>query len=293
MTNMFLQQLVNGVLSSGIYALFAVGFTMIFGIMRILNMTHGDFAIVAALVVVWAVSAGFGVLPAVLVAVAATVAVACLVERIAIRPGQRFSGDAAIEMPLIATIGAGMVLQSSAALLFGNKAIVFPYQMIQFERMAGLLVPRGLLVSAAIAVLLLALMEFVVNYTSFGRQIRAVAQNRDAAKIMGINVTFVTVSTMAITAVLAAIAGCLVGLSYGMVTPTTGITYSIKGLVAMIVGGVGSLRGAVLGAVMIGITEAVAVTWIGSQMKDMSVFLVLLLVLVLRPSGLLAVQGGK
>ncbi len=81
-------------------------------------------------VVVWAVSAGFGVLPAVVVAVAATVAVACLVERIAIRPGQRFSGDAAIEMPLIATIGAGMVLQSSAALLFGNKAIVFPYQMI-------------------------------------------------------------------------------------------------------------------------------------------------------------------
>src|SRR5262249_55115574 len=156
-----------------------------------------------------------------------------------------------------------------AALMFGNKAIVFPYQMIQFERMGGLLVPRGLIISAVIAVLLLVLMEFVVNYTSFGRQVRAVAQNRDAAKIMGINVTFVTVSTMVITAVLAAIAGCLVGLSYGMVTPTTGITYSIKGLVAMIVGGVGSLRGAVLGAVMIGITEAIAVTWLGSQLKDM------------------------
>ena len=122
---------------------------------------------------------------------------------------------------------------------------------------------------------------------------RAVAQNRNAAKVMGINVTFVTVSTMAITAILAAIAGCLVGMSYGMVTPTTGITYSIKGLVAMIVGGVGSLPGAVLGAVLIGITEAIAVTWLGSQMKDMSVFLVLLLVLVLRPSGIIAVQGGK
>jgi branched-chain amino acid transport system permease protein len=266
---------------------------MIFGIMRILNMTHGDFAIVAALVVVWAVSVGFGFWPAVLVAIAVTVAVACLVERIAIRPAQRFSGDAAIEMPLIATIGAGMVLQSSAALLFGNKAIVFPYSMIQFERMGGLLVPRGLMISAGVAVLLLGLMEFIVNYTSFGRQIRAVAQNRDAAKVMGINVTFVTVSTMALTAVLAAIAGCLVGLSYGLVTPTTGITYSIKGLVAMIVGGVGSLRGAVLGALMIGITEAIAVTWLGSQMKDMSVFLVLLLVLVLRPSGIIAVQGSK
>jgi branched-chain amino acid transport system permease protein len=196
-------------------------------------------------------------------------------------------------MPLIATIGAGMVLQNSAALLFGNKAIVFPYQMIEFERIGGLLVSRGLIVSAVVAIALLALMEFVVNYTNFGRQIRAVAQNRDAAKIMGINVTFITVSTMVITAVLAAIAGCLVGLSYGLLTPTTGIVYSIKGLVAMIVGGVGSLRGAVLGAVLIGITEAIAVTWFGSQLKDMSVFLVLLLVLLLRPSGIIAVQGGK
>lgn len=293
MSNLLLQQLVNGVLSSGIYALFAVGFTMIFGIMRILNMTHGDFAVVAALGVVWAAGAGFGVWPSVLAAITVTVLVAYLVERIAIRPGQRFSGDAAIEMPLIATIGAGMVLQNSAALLFGNKAIVFPYQMIQYDRMAGVLVPRGLIISALVAVVLLAVLEVVVNYTSFGRQIRAVAQNRNAAKVMGINVVAVTVSTMAMTAVLAAIAGCLVGLSYGMVTPTTGITYSIKGLVAMIVGGVGSLRGAVLGAVMIGITEAIAVTWFGSQMKDMSVFLILLLVLALRPSGLVPVQGGK
>lgn len=293
MSNLFLQQLVNGVLSSGIYALFAVGFTMIFGIMRILNMTHGDFAVVAVLGVVWAAGAGFGIWPSVLVGITATVLVAYLVERIAIRPGQRFAGDAAIEMPLIATIGAGMVLQNSAALLFGNKAIIFPYQMIQFERIGGLLVPRGLIISAVVAVVLLAVLEFVVNYTSFGRQIRAVAQNRNAAKVMGINVVAVTVSTMAMTAVLAAIAGCLVGLSYGMVTPTTGITYSIKGLVAMIVGGVGSLRGAVLGALMIGITEAIAVTWFGSQLRDMSVFFVLLLVLALRPSGLVPVQGGK
>ena len=293
MSNLLLQQLVNGVLSSGIYALFAVGFTMIFGIMRILNMTHGDFAVVAVLGVVWASGAGFGIWPSVLAGITATVLVAYLVERIAIRPGQRFAGDAAIEMPLIATIGAGMVLQNSAALLFGNKAIIFPYQMIQFERIGGLLVPRGLIISAVVAVVLLAVLEFVVNYTSFGRQIRAVAQNRNAAKVMGINVVAVTVSTMAMTAVLAAIAGCLVGLSYGMVTPTTGITYSIKGLVAMIVGGVGSLRGAVLGALMIGITEAIAVTWFGSQLRDMSVFFVLLLVLALRPSGLVPVQGGK
>jgi branched-chain amino acid transport system permease protein len=290
---MLLQQIVNGILSSGIYALFAVGFTMIFGIMRVLNMAHGDFAIVAALGVVWAAGLGFGPAVAVAAAIAATVLLACLVERLAIRPCQRFPGDAALEMPLIATIGAGMVLQNTAALLFGNKAIIFPYQMIQFERIGGVLVSKGLIVSAVVAVVVLAVLEIVVHQTSFGRQIRAVAQNRNAARIMGINVNAIVVSTMALTAVLAAIAGCLVGVSYGMITPFVGITYAIKGLVAMIVGGVGSLRGAVLGALLIGVVEAVAVTWFGSQMKDLSVFIVLFLVLATRPSGLFPVPGGK
>lgn len=290
---MLLQQIVNGILSSGIYALFAVGFTMIFGIMRVLNMAHGDFAIVAALAVVWAAGVGLGAGIAVAAAIIVTVLLACLVERLAIRPCQRFPGDAALEMPLIATIGAGMVLQNSAALLFGNKAIIFPYQLIQFERVGGVLISKGLIVSAIVAIVVLTILEIIVHRTGFGRQIRAVAQNKNAARIMGINVNAIIVSTMALTAVLAAIAGCLVGVSYGMITPFVGITYAIKGLVAMIVGGVGSLRGAVLGAVLIGIVEAVSVTWFGSQMKDLSVFIILFLVLALRPSGLFPVPGGK
>lgn len=290
---MVLQQIVNGLLASGIYALFAVGFTMIFGIMGVLNMAHADLAMVAAIAIVWAVSAGLSPLPAVLVAVIATLGLAVVVERFAMRPGRRFKGEAAIEMPLIATIGAGMILQNTAALLFGNKIIFFPWQLPAFVNIGGFLVSQGLLISAGVALGLLVLLEILVVHTSFGRQIRAVAQNPTAAKIMGINTNFVIVATVALTAAVAGIAGCLVGLSYGFVSPLMGIPYAIKGLVAMIIGGVGSLSGAVLGAVLIGVVEALAVTWFGSQVKDMAVFAALLAILAIRPGGLVATPGAR
>jgi branched-chain amino acid transport system permease protein len=290
---MLLQQLLNGVLASGAYALFAVGFTMIFGIMGVLNMAHADLAMVAAFAVVWAVSAGLTPLPAVLVAVVATLGLALVVERFAMRPGRRFKGEAAIEMPLIATIGAGMIIQNVAALLFGNKVIFFPWQLPAFVNVGGFLVSQGLLISAGVALCLLVALEILVDRTSFGRHIRAVAQNPTAAKIMGIDTNLVIVATVALTAAIAGIAGCLVGLSYGFVAPMMGVPYAIKGLVAMIIGGVGSLRGAVVGAVLIGVVEAMAVTWLGSQVKDVAVFAALLAVLALRPGGLIATPGAR
>ena len=290
---MLTQQLLNGVLSSGIYALYAVGFTMIFGIMGVLNMAHADFGTVAAFAVIWTVSAGLAPVEAVLAASVVTLLVALLVERLAMRPGRRFKGDAAIEMPLIGTIGAGMILQNAAALIFGNKAIVFSFNMRAFLRVGGYLVSKGLIVSLIVSAVLLALLEFLVNRTGFGRQIRAVAQNRNAAEIMGINSERVILITFAITAALAGIAGCLVGLSYGLVSPYMAVSYAIKGLVAMIVGGVGSLPGAVLGALLIGVVEAITVSQFGSQMRDVGVFVVLMAVLAVRPSGLLRVAASR
>lgn len=290
---MLTQQLINGVLASGIYALFAVGFTMIFGIMGVLNMAHADFGMVAAVAVIWAVSAGIAPIEAVLLAAVVMLAIALLTERIALRPGRRYSGDAAIEMPLIASIGAGMILQNAAAVIFGNKAIVFPLRLRGFFSVGGYLVSQGLAVSLAVSAVLLLLLEVLVSYTGFGRQIRAVAQNRNAAEIMGINSERVILLTFIITALLAGIAGCLVGMSYGLVAPYMAIPYAIKGLVAMIVGGVGSLPGAVLGALMIGVAEALTVNLLGSQMRDVGVFLVLMLVLALRPNGLLRIASGK
>ncbi len=290
---MLIQQLLNGVLSSGVYALYAVGFTMIFGIMGVLNMAHADFGTVAAFVIIWAVSAGLAPIETVLVACAATLVIALLVERLALRPGRRFKGDAAIEMPLIGTIGASMMLQNAAALIFGNKAMVFPYSLRGFMRIGGLLVSKGLLVSLSTSAVLLVLLEILVTHTGFGRQMRAVAQNRNAAEIMGIRSEGVILTTFTITAALAGIAGGLVGLSYGLVSPYMAVSYAIKGLVAMIVGGVGSLPGAVLGALLIGIVEALTVSAFGSQMRDVGVFVVLMAVLAIRPSGLLRVAANR
>jgi branched-chain amino acid transport system permease protein len=289
---MLIQQLLNGVLSSGVYALYAVGFTMIFGIMGVLNMAHADFGTVAAFVIIWAVSAGLAPIETMLIACAATLVIALMVERLALRPGRRFKGDAAIEMPLIGTIGASMMLQNTAALVFGNKAMVFPYSLRGFMRIGGLLVSKGLLVSLSTSAVLLVLLEILVTHTGFGRQMRAVAQNRNAAEIMGIRSESVILTTFTITAALAGIAGGLVGLSYGLVSPYMAVSYAIKGLVAMIVGGVGSLPGAVLGALLIGIVEALTVSAFGSQMRDVGVFVVLMAVLAIRPSGLLRVAAN-
>jgi branched-chain amino acid transport system permease protein len=290
---MLAQQVLNGVLSSGVYALYAVGFTMIFGIMGVLNMAHADFGTVAAFAIIWAVGAGLAPWQAVVAAFAITLVAALLVERLAMRPGRRFKGDAAIEMPLIGTIGAGMILQNAAALIFGNKAILFPYSLRAFIRIGGFVVSKGLIVSLTVSAVLLALLEILVTHTGFGRQIRAVAQNRNAAEIMGINSERVILLTFSITAALAGIAGCLAGLSYGLVSPYMAVSYAIKGLVAMIVGGVGSLPGAVLGALLIGIVEALTVSLLGSQMRDVGVFVVLMAVLAVRPHGLLRVAASR
>lgn len=290
---MLMQQILSGFLASGIYALFAVGFTLIFGVMGVLNMAHADFATVAALTAIAAVGAGFGPIPAIAVMLLVTAAIALLAERAAMRPARRFKGEAAVEMPLIATIGAGMIIQNGAALMFGNKALVFPWRAQAFVKLGGYFFSQGLVYSMAVACVLLVMLEILVNRSNFGRQIRAVALNPVAARIMGIDVNRTITITVVITSLLAATAGCLAGMSYGLVSPLMGIPYAIKGLVAMIVGGVGSLRGAMLGAILIGVSEAIAVTYFGSQARDVSVFVVLIFVLSVRPGGLAPVQPTR
>jgi branched-chain amino acid transport system permease protein len=290
---MLLQQLLSGFLASGIYALFAVGFTMIFGIMGVLNMAHADLAMVAALVLVGVVAAGYGPVAGIAAAIVVTIAVALVIERAAMRPGRRFKGDASIEMPLIGTIGAGLVLQNGAALIFGNKAIGFPIRATGIWNVGELFFTQGLVYSMMVSVALLTALQLVVSRTNFGRTMRAVAMNPMAAKIMGIDTDRTIVLTVALTAFLAAVAGFLAGMSYGLAAPLMGIPYAIKGLVAMIIGGVGSLRGAMAGAVLIGLTEAAATTYFGSQARDVSVLVVLIITLIVWPNGLSGIFKRK
>lgn len=290
---MVIQQLLSGILASGIYALFAVGFAMIFGVMGVLNMAHADLGMVAALIVVGAVAAGYGPVAGIVLAIVVTIGIALLIERIAMRPGRRFKGDASIEMPLIGTLGAGLVMQNGAALIMGNKAIAFPIRATGIWRIEGFFFTQGLVYSMVISLVLLTVLEFVVSHTAFGRSIRAVAMNATAAKIMGINTDRVIVGTVALTAFLAAVAGFLASFSYGLAAPLMGIPYAIKGLVAMIIGGVGSLRGAMAGALIIGIVEALATNYFGSQAQDTSVLVVLVAILIIWPNGLKSILPAK
>ena len=290
---MLIQQLVNGILASGIYALFAVGFAMVFGIMNVLNMAHADFAMIAALGAVVATATFGEPISALIAAMIGTVLVAILVARFAISPGLKATGDAAIEMPLIATIGAGMILQNVASLSVGTRPVVFPYWLPGYFDVFGIRVAKGLLISAVVATVLLGVLEYVMTRTDFGRQARAVAQNRNSALIMGINADRVLLMIIVITSSMSGVAGWLVGVSYGFVSPITGIAFAIKGLIAMIIGGVGSLRGALLGAVLLGVVESMAIMWLGGQLRDFAVFVVLILVLLVRPNGIISVAGTR
>ena len=287
------QQLVNGFLASGIYALFAVGFALVFGIMNVLNMTHADFAMIAAVMIAVAVASGYHPALGILAAVLAVIVTALVVERVAIRPARRARAEAAIEMPLIATIGASMIIQNTASIVIGNRPTVFPFWLIGYLDVGGIQVSQALLISAAIAAILLILLELLMGSTDFGRQARAVAQNRSAALVMGINADRIIMLVLILTASLSGIAGFLVGMSYGFISPYIGLTLALKGLIAMIIGGIGSLRGAVLGAVLLGVTEALAVTYFGSAMRDLSVFVLLMTVLLIRPGGLIQTAGGR
>jgi branched-chain amino acid transport system permease protein len=287
------QQLINGLLASGIYALFAVGFAMVFGVMNVLNMTHADFAMVAAVTIALLVGMGFSPVLVFPAAALVVIVLAILVERVAIRPAQGARGEAAVEMPLIATIGASMIVQNCASLLVGNRPVTFPYWYIGYLEIGGLQISKALLISAVCAAGLLVLLELLMESTDFGRQARAVAQNRNSALIMGINASRVLVIVLLITALLSGIAGCLVGMSYGFISPFIGLSLAIKGLIAMIIGGVGSLRGAVVGAVMLGVVESLAILYFGSTVRDFAVFVVLMAVLIIKPSGLITAKSRR
>ena len=292
--NEFLQQLINGLAVGGIYALVALGYTMVYGVLKLINFAHGDiFTIGAYLGMTLLVSGGLSgsmtpVLAVGLVVIIVFGLVALLgvaLERVAYRPLRK-----ANRLAVVSALGASIVFQNAVMLIYGARVYVYPENLIPTLtfNIFGLNVPvMRIIVIVSSLVLMLALYAFI-NRTRMGTAIRAVAIDQGAARLMGINVDRVISLVFFIGAGLGGVAGVMVGTYYGQIDFTMGWSYGLKAFTAAILGGIGNIPGAMIGGLLLGFIEIMTVAFMPSLSgyRDAFAFVVLVLVLLVRPTGL-------
>jgi branched-chain amino acid transport system permease protein len=287
-----LQQLVNGLAWGSIYALIALGYTMVYGVLRFINFAHGDVYMVGAMVAFyaahWLSLASAPSLPGLLVVMAlsmtACALLGALIERVAYRP-LRAQGRMSM---LITAIGVSMLLEFGGQRVFGPDPKFFPQLIESRSVLAGsgvVLTNIDLLIFGFSLALMLGL-RWIVLYTRIGLALRAVSFNFETAALMGINVNTVVTATFMLGSALAAAAGTMVGLRNPKIDPLMGLLPGIKAFVAAVLGGIGNFPGAVAGGLLMGITETLVAAYLSSTYRDAVAFVILIAVLLLRPGGL-------
>ena len=294
----FFQELVNGITTGALYSLVALGFSMVYGVLKLLNFAHGDLYMVGAyigfFVIQWFGGAQHLTIPVPLLLLIMFVLAAALVgglgvaiERFAYRPLR----DAPRIAPLITAIGVSFFLESAALLLFGAQYRV--YNTADFISLSsGIQIGSVTIDSVQILVLVLGLvlmagLQLLVNRTRLGRRMRAVAADREAAEMLGINVNFVITATFFLGSALAGVAGIMGGLLFNQVTAMIGFIAGLKAFTAAVVGGIGSIPGAMLGGLLLGVAESFITGYISSTYTNLFVFALLIAVMLVRPTGLL------
>jgi len=294
----FLQQLVNGLSLGSIYALIALGYTMVYGVLRLINFAHGDVYMVGAYVGYYLSRRLRGdepsIFSALLVMLGAMLACALLgivIERFAYRPVRR---EARLTL-LITAIGVSLLIENLAQLVFGPDPKFFPSLAPRADFvLEGVRVTSEQITVIAVSFLLMILLRFFILKTRTGKAMRAVSFSLDASRLMGISTDRIIAITFALGSALAAAAGVLIGMQIPKIDPLMGIPYGLKAFVAAVLGGIGSVPGAVLGGLLIGTSEVMVVGYLSSTYRDAIAFGILILVLLLRPQGLLGrVQKEK
>ncbi|MDK9357774.1 branched-chain amino acid ABC transporter permease [Lelliottia sp. V106_10] len=304
-----IQQLINGVMLGSIYALIALGYTMVYGILRIINFAHGDILMVGALTTLSALNALNSTFPhmpqllqlgfALVIAMAVCALLAMAVERFAYRRLR----NAPRLAPLISGIGVSVLLQTVAMIIWTRNPLMFP-QILPMDAISvtsgsvdhppAIVTVTGI-VTVSLALIVMIGLWLLVEYTRLGRGMRAVAENPRVATLMGVNPNAIITLTFAIGGIFAALAGVMMASNYGNASFSMGFLPGIKAFTAAVLGGIGNIRGAMIGGILLGIIEALGAGYLGeltngvfgSNYQDVFAFIVLILVLVFRPAGLL------
>lgn len=283
----FISYLKDGISLGSVYAIIALGYTMVYGIAKMLNFAHGDVIMVGAYVVLTLMTKG-GVSPviAVLISMGVCTVLGMTIEAVAYRPLRKASSSLAV---LITAIGVSYLLQNLALLIFGadGKTFVNIITVPSLSLFDGQLTISGVTIVTILAcIVIMTGLTFFVKKTKPGHAMLAVSEDRDAAQLMGINVNATISMTFAIGSALAAIAGVLLCCAYPTLTPYTGAMPGIKAFVAAVFGGIGSIPGAMIGGLLLGVIEILGKAYISSQVADAIVFAVLIVVLLVKPAGL-------
>ena len=296
--DIFIQQIINGLVLGSIYALVALGYTMVYGIMGLINFAHGEVVMIGAMVALFVIKAlpglpVFVTVPlALVVAASVCMAVGFTIERVAYRPLRRAPKLA----PLITAIGVSIILQNLAMLIWGRNYHAFPPILPTSDHeIFGATITSLQIVIIVVAALMMAGLTLLIQRTRLGRAMRATSENPPIAQLMGVNINQIISATFVIGSALAAVAGLMVSANYSIAHYYMGFMLGLKAFTAAVLGGIGNLAGAMLGGLLLGIIEALGAGYIGdltggflgSHYQDIFAFFVLIGVLVFRPSGLI------
>ena len=280
---MFLQQLVNGLTLGSTYSLLALGFTLVLGLLKMLNIAYGDVFMFGAFLGLSFAMLGMPLYLALILAMVGAGIVTIIIERLCFRPLRK----AHFLMPLLSTIAFGIVLQNVATQIWGSEPSRYPQttEIAQFQLGPVLVSSIDIIILATSILLMLGIDQFVKR-TSFGRAMRATSEKPQTASLLGVNINWVIVFTFFVSGALAGVAGVLTALVYLQITPFIGIRQGLIGMVAMVIGGVGNLRGAMIGGLMIGIIEIMNDAYFTAGYRDIILFGLFLAFIVFKPEGL-------
>ena len=281
----FIQTLISGLSLGSIYALIALGYTMVYGIAKMLNFAHGDIIMIGAYAGIIAVGQmNLPPLAAVLLSILICALLGVLIEFLAYKPLRQ----APPLSVLITAIGVSYFLQNLALILFGSQQKAYPtLAVMSHYTISGVTVDGISILTLLVTAVIMVVLTFFINKTRLGKAMRAVSEDKAAASLMGISVNGTITLTFAIGSALAAVASIFYGMSYVYIKPTTGAMPGIKAFTAAVFGGIGSVPGAMLGGILLGVIEQLSKTYISTLWSDAIVFGVLVLVLVVKPTGLL------
>jgi len=290
----FLQQLTNGLAVGGIYALIALGYTMVYGVLKLINFAHGDLftygaylgmTLLTSLLLQGRLGAVGGVLVLALMVMGLVGLLGVILERAAYRPLRESPRLSAV----VSALGASIFLQNALMLIYGARFQVYPEGILpqRAVNVLGLQVPLMRIVVVLVTLVMMAALYLFVQKTKIGTAIRAAAIDQGAARLMGIDVNRVISLVFLIGPALGGAAGLLVGLYYGQINFTMGWIYGMKAFTAAIIGGIGNIPGAMVGGLLLGVVEALGAGYVSVAWKDAIAFLVLILILIVRPTGLL------
>lgn len=290
----FFQQLTNGLAIGGIYALIALGYTMVYGVLKLINFAHGDLFTIGAFLGLTLLTSlgltdhagpGLGVLLLVIMVMVLVGIVGYLLERAAYRPLRTSPRLSAV----VSALGASIFFQNTVMLIWGARPLVYPHNILPKTVISpfGVDIPLMRVVMFLTSVILMYALYYLTHKTKIGAAIRAAAIDQGAAKLMGIDVNRVVALVFLIGPALGGAAGVMVGLYYGQISFTMGWLYGLKAFTAAILGGIGNIPGAMVGGLLLGVIEALGAAYISVAWKDAISFFVLILILIIRPTGLL------